>query len=99
MTAMTPQEARASSAVVKGTIRISENIARVLFDPGTTHSFISSSFATKINKESELMNYQLVVSRGAKLSTNIYFRGCEIFIGEMRTQADLIQIGWNMISS
>ena len=39
------------------------------------------------------MNYQLVVSRGTKLSTNIYFRGCEIFIGEMRTQADLIQIG------
>ena len=61
MNTVTPQEARASNAVVEGTICISENIARVLFDPGATHSFISSSFATTINKESEPMNYQLVV--------------------------------------
>ena len=95
MNAITQQEARASNAVVEGTVCISENIARVLFDPGATHSFISSSFATTINKESEPMSYQLVVSTpvGARLTTSEYYKGCEIIIGEMKTQADLIKIG------
>ena len=45
--------------------------------------------------EYESMNYQLVVSTpvGAKLTTNVYYKGCEIIIGEMKTQADLIKIG------
>ena len=43
MNAITPQEARASNAVVEGTVCVSENIARVLFDPGATHLFIFSS--------------------------------------------------------
>ena len=95
MNAVTPQEARASNAMVEGTICRSGNIARVLFDPGATHSFISSSFATTINKESEPMNYQLVVSIpvGAKLTTNVYYKGCEIIIRKMKKQADLIKIG------
>jgi len=94
MNAVTPQEARVSNAVVEGTICISENIARVLFVPGATHSFISSSFAITINKESELMNYELVLTPvGAKLTTNVYYKGCEIIIGEIKTQADLIKIG------
>ena len=62
MNALTQREVQASNAVVEGTICLSRNIARVLFDSGATHSFISSSFATKINKESEPFNYQLVVS-------------------------------------
>ena len=39
------------------------------------------------------MNYQLVVSTpvGAKLTTNVYYKGCKIIIGEMKTQADLIR--------
>ena len=61
MNALTEQEARASNAVVEGTICLTRDIARVLFHPGTTHSFISSSFATKINKKSKPMNFQLVV--------------------------------------
>ena len=80
--------------MVEGTICIFENITQALFNPGA-HSFISLSFVTKINKESELMNYQLVVSTpvGAKLTTNVYYKGCEIIIGEMKTQADQIKIG------
>ena len=53
MNAITSQEARASNAVVEGTVCVSKNIARVLFDPGATHSFISSSFAAIINKSSD----------------------------------------------
>ena len=50
MNAITPQEARASNAVVEGTVCVSKNIAQVLFDPGATHSFISSSFAAMIKR-------------------------------------------------
>ena len=50
MNTLIQQEARVSNAVVRGTICLDGNIAQVLFDPGALHSFISSSFATKINK-------------------------------------------------
>ena len=93
--AITPQEARASNAVVEGTVCVSKNIARVLFDPGATHSFISSSFASMINKNPEPMSYHLVVSTpvGASVTTNEYYKECEIIIGEMKTLADLIKLG------
>jgi len=37
------------------------------------------------------MNFQLVVSTpiGAKLTTNVYYKGCEIIIGEIKTQVNL----------
>jgi len=72
MNALIQQEARASNVVIEGTICLSENIARVLFDLGATHSFISSSFATKFNKEAVPMNYQLGVSTpvGTELITD-----------------------------
>jgi len=95
MNVLTQQETQASNAVLEGTICLSINIAQVLFDPGATYSFISSSFATKINKESEPMNFQLVVSTpvGAELITIMYYKGCEIIIEKMKTQANLIKLG------
>ena len=41
------------------------------------------------------MNYQLVVSTpvGARVTTSEYYKECEIIIGEMKTQADLIKLG------
>jgi len=41
------------------------------------------------------MNFQLVASTpvGAELITNMYYKGCEIIIGEMKTQTDLIKLG------
>ena len=70
MNALTQQEVQTSNTVVEGTIRLSERIARVLFDSGASHSFISSSFATQISKESEPLGFQLVVSTpvGTKLT-------------------------------
>ncbi|WRX30995.1 hypothetical protein QQP08_023482 [Theobroma cacao] len=43
--ALTPQEAQSSNAVVSSTISVCNMDARVLFDPGATHSFIFSCFA------------------------------------------------------
>jgi len=62
----------ASNAVVKGMISISGHISRTLFDPGATHSFISSTFAYKLNQTSEPLGFQLVVSTpiGVKIITS-----------------------------
>ena len=46
--ALTHREAMISNAVVEGMSSISGYIARALFDPGATHSFISSAFAYKL---------------------------------------------------
>ena len=37
------------------------------------------------------MNYQIVMS--TPIVTNVYYKGCEIIIGEMKTQVDLIKLG------
>ena len=94
MNALTQQEVRVSNIVVEGTICLSGTIARALFDSGATHSFISSSFATKITKIPEPLSFQLVVSTpvGTTLTTDVYYKGCEITIGEMKAQADLIKL-------
>ncbi|KAL4026110.1 hypothetical protein IC575_014534 [Cucumis melo] len=48
--AMTQQEAEDTPDVITGTILICNVPADVLFDPGATHSFVSSIFLTKLNR-------------------------------------------------
>ncbi|KAL4038252.1 hypothetical protein IC575_001862 [Cucumis melo] len=48
--AMTQQEAEDAPDVITGTILICNVPAVVLFDPGATHSFVSSIFLTKLNR-------------------------------------------------
>ena len=45
---MTSQEALATPDVVTGTLSIFGNNARVLIDPGATHSFISRDYVTRV---------------------------------------------------
>jgi len=69
MNALNQQEARASNAVVEGIICIMGHTTRVLFDPGATHSFVSATFASKLEKESAPMKFQFIISTplGTKL--------------------------------
>ena len=46
--AMTSQEALATPDVVTGTLSIFGDDARVLIDPGATHSFISREYVTRV---------------------------------------------------
>ena len=57
-----PQEAHASNTVVIGTFLIDELKARVLFDSGATHSFISSYIANKLTRDKILMKNPLVIN-------------------------------------
>ena len=61
MNALTQQEARASSIVLEGIICIMGHIARLFFDPGAIHSFISAAFASKLNNEPETLEFQLII--------------------------------------
>ena len=45
---ITREEAPASNDVISGTILLYDIAAYVLIDPGSTHSYISSEFASKI---------------------------------------------------
>ena len=83
---MTHREAIASNAIVDGMISISGHIAHTLFDPGATHSFISSTFAYKLNQVSEPLGFQLVVSTpiGVKIIASTRYVNCEVMIGEMK---------------
>jgi len=55
--ALTHREAMASNAAVEDIISILGHIAHALFDPGATHSFISSAFAYKLNQTSEPLGF------------------------------------------
>ena len=72
-----------------------KNIAHALFDPGATHSIISSAFTYKLNQVSEPLGFQLVVSTplGVKIIANTKYVNCEVMIGEMKTSIDLIKLG------
>jgi len=87
MNALSQQEARTSNAVVQGTISIMGHHARVLFDPGATHSFVSSAFVSKLNKKHEPLEFQLIVSTliGAELIASMYYTECEVMLGEVKT--------------
>ena len=45
MFALTPQDVQASNAVVTGIIVVCSHDAHVLYDPGSSHSHVSTSFA------------------------------------------------------
>jgi len=91
---MTRQEARASNVMVEGTISLMWHTARVLFDIGATHSFISSTFISRLNKKSERLKFQLVVptSIGAEVVTSMYYKENEVMIREVKTQVGLVKL-------
>ena len=49
---MTKQEAQATPEVVTGTLSIFGDDARVLIDPGATHSFISREYVARVGMTS-----------------------------------------------
>ncbi|KAL4030656.1 hypothetical protein IC575_008906 [Cucumis melo] len=59
--AMAQQEVEDAPDVITGTILICNVPADVLFDPGATHSFVSSIFLTKLNRMLEPLSAGLAI--------------------------------------
>ena len=55
-------EIGSNAEVVEGTLSISGKPAKVLLDPGSTHSFIRPAFVRKLGLESEILPYVVEVS-------------------------------------
>ena len=60
--AMTQQQAQATPEVVTGILSISNADARVLIDPGATHSFVANSYFIHLGREFKRLDIPMVVS-------------------------------------
>ncbi|KAL5756863.1 hypothetical protein ACOSQ2_021609 [Xanthoceras sorbifolium] len=60
--ALTQQDVEASSDVVTGMLNIFDHNAHIFIDPGSTHSFVSCSFAVYLNKELKPLDCNMVVA-------------------------------------
>ena len=60
--ALTQRDAQAAPNVVTGILLIANRQARVLIDPGATHSFVASSFGVHLGRPCENLEQPLLVS-------------------------------------
>ena len=73
-----------------GTLSIFGHDAHILIDPKSTHSFVSRIFSMHIERESELLDYGLVVSTptGGSLLAERVYRDCMFRLGEHELKAN-----------
>ncbi|RVW79623.1 Transposon Ty3-I Gag-Pol polyprotein [Vitis vinifera] len=90
--AMTHRDAQATSDVVTGTLRIHTLFARVLIDPGSTHSFVSVSFAGLLGLPVASMDFDLIVATpvGDSVVASRMLRNCIVMIGYREMPVDLV---------
>nr|XP_027127768.1 uncharacterized protein LOC113743892 [Coffea arabica] len=84
-----------SSKVVEGTIPIFHRLARVLIDPGATHSFVNPTFMSRIDVKSVRLPFDLEVRTpmgNKNIITSLAYKNCEFWIGERKMLVDLISL-------
>ncbi|KAL2225523.1 UNVERIFIED_CONTAM: Transposon Ty3-G Gag-Pol polyprotein [Sesamum indicum] len=89
---ITREEAPTSNDVISGTILLYDIAAYVLIDPGSTHSYISSEFASKIPGENSPLGCNLMVYLpvGGGVIVNSVRKGSLVRIGDVNLPVDLI---------
>ena len=95
--ALTTRDAQATDTVVAGILPSFFAHAKVLFDPSSTHSFVSCAFAKNHDKSPELLDLELSVSTpvGDTLMTNLVLKSCIICIEGRELLADLLLLDMN----
>ncbi|XP_027155548.1 uncharacterized protein LOC113755883, partial [Coffea eugenioides] len=84
-----------SSEVVEGTLPIFHRLARVLIDPGATHSFVNSTFMSGIDVKPIRLPFDLEVRTpmgNKNIITSLAYKNCEFLIGERKMLVDLISL-------
>ncbi|KAJ4706775.1 Retrotransposon protein, putative, Ty3-gypsy subclass [Melia azedarach] len=91
---LTKQEAQATPEVVTGMLTIYGQEAHILIDPGSTHSFISRTFAMHADMELRPLNYGLVVATplGDSLLVESVYQDCIIRVCSYDIKVDLIPL-------
>ncbi|XP_028123196.1 uncharacterized protein LOC114320265, partial [Camellia sinensis] len=92
--ALVPGDAQNAEAVVSGTISICTQDAYVLIDSGSTHSFVSTLFAEKLDRELEPLEYVLSVSTpsGRNMIVASIYRACVVMIEGVELLVDLMPL-------
>ncbi|KAG5553992.1 hypothetical protein RHGRI_011757 [Rhododendron griersonianum] len=92
--ALVPGDPRNNDRVVAGIMILCSLPAHVLLDSGSSHSFVSASFATKLPLKPEPLELELLVSK--PMSTGILcttvFRDCDICFDGLCLSVDLIPL-------
>ena len=79
---------------VEGIILFYNSWARILFDPGATHSFIRTTYALNLGLSFEKLEQALNVDlpMGEQLGTNRVYKGCMLRIEEHKLIMDLVAL-------
>ncbi|XP_026458409.1 uncharacterized protein LOC113358909 [Papaver somniferum] len=85
-------EKRTENSAIEGNFLIFSSRAKVLFDSGATHSFISLHLAAYLGLKPVPMGFTLNVSSplGNVVSLSKFCKDCEITFGDYRVKVDLI---------
>ncbi|XP_071917185.1 uncharacterized protein [Coffea arabica] len=84
-----------SSEVVEGTLPIFYRLARVLIDPGTTHSFVNPTFMSRIDEKPVKLPFDLEVRTpmgNKSIITSLAYKNCEFWVGEHKMLVDLVSL-------
>jgi len=90
--ALTQEDIEASNNVISDILAVNSAFAYVLFDPGASHSFISSTFAQKYNFPLVPLEEELCVSTptGSEIIVDRKCENCPVTIEGKELLADLI---------
>ncbi|KAL7203099.1 hypothetical protein ACSBR2_016419 [Camellia fascicularis] len=92
--ALVPGNPEVTEKFVTGTLSICGHLAHVLFDSGSTYSFVVPHFASKLTSTPEPLGYVLSLSfpsGNSTFGTNIY-KSCTISLQDETLRADLIPL-------
>ncbi|XP_024031634.1 uncharacterized protein LOC112094576 [Morus notabilis] len=88
--------AHAENPVVEGMIPISHSFARVLFDTGATHSFVSTSFVNVLGLKPDDLDISMFINSPLRcVEVTSICRLCVITIVNEKLKADLIILPMN----
>ena len=89
--AITPSVESVDQQVIQGTFLLSRLWARMLFDSGASHSFITASVVIELGLEVEALEKPLYVSSPLGIRARIWMicRGCELEISGILHIMDL----------
>ncbi|XP_070020655.1 uncharacterized protein [Nicotiana sylvestris] len=82
----------ASDAVITGIVSVFHREASILFDPGSTYSYVSSYFAhyLDIPRESFTLSVHVSTPLGDTIIVYCVYRSCVVTIRELETRVDLL---------
>jgi hypothetical protein len=93
--ALTSDEAAASATAITGTLSVCGLPAFALIDSGSTHSIVSSSFASRMHDVRSSFDCEYVISTpiGLDLCSRQCMIGCDVVVGDRCLPADWIVLG------